>query len=385
MRALKPLMSCVAALVSLVVAAAAHAQITVGVVLSETGPAASLGIAQRHTIDLLPPTLAGQPVRYVVLDDQSSVPQAVANTRHLITEERVDVVLGSTITPNSLAMIEVVAEARTPMISWAASSRIVEPVDDQRRWVFKTPQNDQQMAMAIVSHMVERGIDTVGFIGFADAYGDSWWEQFSAIAQARGIDIVTHQRYNRTDTSVNGQTLHIMSKRPDAVLIAAAGTPAALPLKALKDRGFAGTLYQTHGAANNDFLRVCGRDCEGTFLPVGPVLVAAQLPDDHPVKASALAYVTTFEAVHGAGSVSAFGAHAWDSVLLLEAAVPVAVQQAEPGDAAFRVALRDALENVREVSGAHGIFTMSPGDHLGLDQRAAVMVEIQGGSWVLVP
>ncbi|HRQ55833.1 MAG TPA: ABC transporter substrate-binding protein [Azoarcus taiwanensis] len=362
---------------------AAHAQIKVGVTVSATGPAASLGIPERNTVDLMPKEIAGQAIQYIVLDDASDTTSAVKNIRRFVDEDRVDVVLGSTITPNSLAMIEVAAESRTPMISWAASSRIVEPVDDVRRWVFKTPQNDQHMATAIVEHMTNQGIKTVGFIGFADAYGEGWLEHFRTLAGLRGLDLVSTQQYNRTDTSVTGQVLQLISANPDAILIASSGTPAALPQRTLVERRYAGKIYQTHGVANNDFLRVCGRDCEGTFLPAGPVLVAEQLPDSNPVKASALTYIRAYEAAHGAGSVSTFGAHAWDSGVLLEAAVPEALKVAQPGTAEFRAALRDALENVRETAGAHGIFNMSPTDHLGFDQRARVMVQIQNGTWKL--
>lgn len=372
------------AAIGLAFAAGVNAQITVGVTVSATGPAASLGIPERNTVALMPQEIAGQSVRYIVLDDASDTTHAVTNIRKFVQEDRVDVVLGSTTTPNSLAMIDVAAESKTPMISWAASSRIVEPVDEKKRWVFKTPQNDQQMATAIIEHMTNHGVKTVGFIGFADAYGEGWWEQFNTLAEVRGLKVVSSQRYNRTDTSVTGQVLQLMSARPDAILIAGSGTPAALPQKTLKERGYTGKIYQTHGVANNDFLRVCGRDCEGTFLPAGPVLVAEQLPDDNPVKASALAYINAYEAAHGKGSVSTFGAHAWDSGVLLQAAVPEALKVAQPGTPEFRAALRDALENVKEVPGAHGIFSMSPDDHLGLDQRARVMVQIVNGTWKLV-
>ncbi len=365
-------------------AGAAQAEIKVGVTVSATGPAASLGIPERNTVDLMPKEIGGQKITYIVLDDASDTTSAVKNIRKLVSEDKVDVVLGSTISPNSLAMIDVAAESKTPMISWAAASRIVEPMDDKRHWVFKTPQNDAQMSTAIVEHMTSNGVKTVAFIGFADAYGEGWYEQFKGVAEARGIQIVANERFNRTDTSVTGQVLKLMSARPDAMFIAGSGTPAALPQKALKERGWTGKVYQTHGVANNDFLRVCGADCEGTLLPAGPVLVAQQLPDDNPVKASAMTYINTYEGVYGAGSVSTFGAHAWDSGVLLEAAIPEALKNAQPGTAEFRAALRDALENVKEAAGAHGVFNMSPTDHLGLDQRARVMVQIQDGKWKLV-
>ena len=385
LKPLKHLTLAAAAAAALLASLAARADITVGVTVSATGPAASLGIPEKNTIALMPKTLGGQKVNYIVLDDASDTTKAVSNARKLITEDKVDIILGSTTTPNSLAMIDVVAEAQVPMISMAASARIVEPVDAKKRWVFKTPQNDIMMALAIVTHMANAGVKTAGFIGFADAYGEGWYQEFAKIAAIKGIQITASERYARTDTAVTGQVLKIVAAKPDAVLIAGSGTPAALPQKTLKERGYAGKYYQTHGVANADFLRVGGKDLDGTFLPSGPVLVAEQLPAGHPVKKSAMAYVTAYEAMYGKGTVSTFGAHAWDTGLLMSAAVPVALKKGEPGTPAFRNALRDALENVRDLPGAHGIFSMSPTDHLGLDQRARVMVKIENGAWKYQP
>jgi len=365
------------------IAVGALADINVGVTLSATGPAASLGIPEKNTIDLLPKTIAGQKVNYLVLDDASDTTTAVKNAKKLISESKVDLIIGSTTTPNSLAMIDVAAEGETPMIALAASARIVEPMDDKRKWVFKTPQNDAQMSTAIVEHMTNNKVQTVAYIGFSDAYGEGWWNEFSKLAEVRKLKLVANERFNRTDTTVTGQILKILSTKPDAVLIGGAGTPAALPQKSLKEKGFKGLIYQTHGVANNDFLRVCGKDCEGTVLPTGPVLVAAQLPADNPVKKAAMEYVTKYEAANGKGSVSAFGAYAWDAGLLLANAAPVALKKAPPGSREFRIALREALEATKNVAGAHGVFNMSASDHLGLDQRARVMVTVQEGGWKL--
>jgi branched-chain amino acid transport system substrate-binding protein len=375
----------VAAAAALLAATLAQADINVGVTLSATGPAASLGIPEKNTVALMPKTIAGQKVNYIVLDDASDTTAAVSNTRKLVSEHKVDVILGSTTTPNSLAMIDVAAESQTPMISMAASARIVEPMDAKRKWVFKTPQNDIMMSLAIAEHMAAAGVQTVAFIGFSDAYGEGWYQEFSKAAALKKLKIVANERYARTDTSVTGQALKIMAAKPDAVLIAGSGTPAALPQKTLKERGFNGKVYQTHGVANADFLRVGGKDVEGTLLPAGPVLVADQLPASHPVKKSAQAYVAAYEGANGKGSVSTFGAHAWDAGLLMSSAVPVALKKAQPGTPEFRSALRDALEATKEVAGAHGIFTMSPNDHLGLDQRARVMVKIENGTWKYQP
>jgi branched-chain amino acid transport system substrate-binding protein len=374
-----------AALALAVGSSAALADINVGVTVSATGPAASLGIPERNTFALLPTMVAGQKLNYIVLDDASDTTAAVRNARKFVTEDKVDIVIGSTVTPNSLAMIDVVAESETPMISMAASKAIVEPVDAKRRWVFKTPQNDAQMSTAIVQHMLDNKIQTVAYIGFSDAYGEGWAREFGSIAELRKLKLVASERFARSDLAVTGQILKILAAKPDAVLIGGSGTPAALPQKTLKERGYTGRIYQTHGVANADFLRVCGKDCEGTFLPSGPMLVADQLPADNPVKKSATAYVRAYEAAHGKGSASTFGGHAWDAFRLLEAAVPAALKAGQPGSKAFRAGLRDALEKTSNLPGAHGIFNMSDKDHLGLDQRARVMVKIENGSWKYVP
>ena len=239
------------------------------------------------------------------------------------------------------------------------------------------------MSTALVERMLTNKVQTVAFIGFADAYGEGWYQEFSKIADVRKLKIVANERYNRADTSVTGQVLKIMAAKPDAVLIAGAGTPAALPQKALKERGYTGQFYQTHGVANMDFLRVCGKDCEGTYLPAGPVLVAAQLPDSNPIKKVAMDYTSRYEAAYGKGNVSTFGAHAWDASILLQNAIPVALKRAQPGTREFRSALRDALEGLKNITVSHGIVNMSAQDHLGFDQRARVMVMIDGGAWKL--
>jgi branched-chain amino acid transport system substrate-binding protein len=371
------------ALPLLLLSLASRADINVGVTLSTTGPAASLGIPQKNTVALLPKEVSGQKINYIVLDDASDTTAAVTNTRKLVAEHKVDLILGATTTPASLAMIDPVAESETPMISMAAGAKIVEPVDAKRRWVFKTTQSDLMMSLAVADSMVSSGVKTVGFIGFADAYGEGWLQEFSKVAEMKNIKLVASERFNRTDTSVSGQVLRVMAAKPDAVLVVGSGTPAVLPQRTLKERGFTGPIYQTLGVANADFLRVGGKDVEGTLIAVGPVLVADQLPANHPVKATALAYYQAYEKANGKGSVSTFGGHLWDAAQLFIAAAPQALKKAQPGTPAFRAALRDSLEQIKDLKASHGVFNISPTDHLGLDQRARVMVRIENGAWKL--
>lgn len=364
-------------------AAPALAQIKIGVTISTTGPAASLGIPEKNAFAIAPREIAGKKIEWIVLDDASDPVAAVKNARKFTSEDKVDVIAGSSITPNSLAMIDVAAESETPMIAIASSLRIVDPVDAKKHWVFKTPQNDAHMMTAMTAHMADNGIKTVGLIGFNDAYGEGVISEFGKLTGARRLSVVATERYARTDTSVTGQVLKLMAANPDAIMIAASGTPAALPAKALKERGYKGKIYFTDGVINDDFLRVGGKDLEGAFLPAGPFVVAKQLPDSNPTKKVSLDFIKLHDAKYPPGTANSFSAHGWNVWLILQHAIPQALKVAQPGTREFRKALRDAIENTKDLVVTHGVINMSKTDHMGFDQRARVMVKIENGTWKL--
>lgn len=368
-------------LAAVLAAAPAAAQIKIGISISTTGPAASIGASTKNAVLLWPKEIAGQKVEYILLDDASDVTNAVRNVRKLTTEQHVDVVVGPNTTPNALAMLDVIAEAQTPMVTLAASASIVEPVDAKRAWAFKMPQNDTHMSTILTQSMADSGIKTVGFIGFADAYGEGWWREFSKLAELRKLRIVASERYARNDTSVTGQILKIMSAKPDAVLIAASATPAVLPQKTLVERGYKGKIYQTHGIGTLDFLKVGGKDVEGTLFPTGPAVVARGLPDNNPVKKVALEFTRKYEAAYGAGTTTQFAGDAWGAYMLIANAVPKALKTAKPGTKEFRAALRTAIENTTNLTVPQGVINMTPKDHVGLDQRSRVMGRITGNKF----
>jgi len=376
---------------------AQQAPLKIGVVVSATGPGASLGIPERNTLLLLEDQvnkrggLAGRPVQFIIIDDASDTTQAVRATKKLIQEDQVLAIIGTTITPSTLAMIDPLAEAGVPNISLAANREIVAPMDDKRKWIFKTPQTEEQMSQPIVQDMKASGVKSAAYIGFNDAYGEGWAKAFEATAKEAGINVVDSERFSRSDTSVAGQILRILSKNPDAVLIGGSGTAPVLPQRTLRERGYKGLIYQTHGVANPDFLRVGGDAVIGTRLPAGPILVFDQLPAGFPTKKVDQTYVQQYEAKYGIGSYSTFGGHAYDAWLILSAALGRTLKTVQPTDlTAFRKTLRDEIEATKGVVGTHGIFTMSPTDHLGLKfSEAAVMVEVVKNSagkltWKLV-
>lgn len=362
------------------VTSSASADINVGITLCATGPGAALGIPERNTVALLPTAIGGEKINYIVLDDGTDATTASKNARKLVTENNVDILIGSSSVPPAMAVAEVANETKTPQLS-------LSPIDiagDKNTWVFRSPQHNMVMAQALADHMKAANVKTLGFIGFSDGYGESWLKEMTKAAEAAGIRMAAVERFNRTDTSVTGQALKLANAKPDAILVAASGTPSALPQLALLERGFKGQIYQTHGTATKEYIRVGGKAVDGTILPAGPVIVASQLPDSHPSKKVGIDYSRQYEEKYGQGSLSSFGAHMYDAYLLFASAAPVALKKARPGTPEFRQALREALETNREVVGTHGVFNMNASDHFGHDARARVLVRVEKGDWKLV-
>ena len=365
---------------SVLASAAVYAQkpVTIGVTISATGPAASLGIAQRNTIELLPKKLGGRDVNYVVLDDATDPSQATRNARRLVEVDNVDALIGSSTTPNSLAIAEVANESKVPQLGLAPYAAA------QQTWTFSLPQTYGLMYEAVFDRLKQQNIKTIAFVGFSDALGDASWREVERLAKQHNIQVVVSERYARTDQSVTAQALKVMQSKADAVVFAASGSAAALPMRTLRERGYQGPFFHNHGVANNDFLRIAGKMGDGMIAPTGLVLVAEQLPDSHPSKAVGTKYLVQYEGKFGAGSRNPFGAYAYDAYLLLDKAVSTIPANVEPGTQQFRDALLAALEKTDKVPLTHGLSSLSRENHFGLDKEAVVLITIDNGAWRLV-
>jgi branched-chain amino acid transport system substrate-binding protein len=358
----------------------ANAQIKIGLMVSATGPTSAIGIPQKNTGALLPAKIGDATVEYIQLDDGGDTTRAVQNAKKLIQENNIDALIGPSTTPNALAILPLIAEAKVPLMATVGTQSVVEPLDAQRRWVFKTTQNDDLIAEALVGHMTKNGVKTVGFIGLNDPYGENWHKVFSELAQKAGIAIAGNERYARQDQSVTGQTLKLIAAKPDAVLVAGVGGPGVLPQTTLRDQGYKGTIYQTHGIATDDFIRLGGAKVEGTILAAGPMLVIDEIPASNPIKQVSLAYIQAYEKMYSSKPAT-FGANTYDSGLILQHAIPEALKKAKPGTEAFRVALRDALEHAGNVVGCQGVFNMTATNHNGMDKRARVLITVRDGKF----
>jgi branched-chain amino acid transport system substrate-binding protein len=355
------------------------AQVKVGVITGATGPGASLGIPYKNTFSVLPKTLGGLSVQYIIMDDATDPTNAVKFARKLTVEDNVDILIGSSSLPAVMAMTDVSAETKTLQLALtplgAAASK--------NAWAFSVVQPVAVMIGAVAQDMRASGVKNVAYIGFSDSWGDLVLAGLKANADAAGIKIVAEERFARLDTSVAGQVLKIIAANPDAVMVGATGTPGALPDIALSERGFKGKVYNDHGVINRDFLRVGGKNVEGIVAPTGPVMVAGQLPDSNPIKKVAVEFTKIYEDAFGAGSLTASAAYSYDAYLLADQAVATAAKSAKPGTPEFRQAVRDAVESTKELVGTHGIYNMTTTDHNGVDNRAAVLVRVEAGAWKL--
>lgn len=358
---------------------AAWADITVGVSVPLTGPASGLGIPMANGVKMWPATIGGEKVNVVILDDATDPTKGVQNARRFVNQDKVDVIVGSGATPVAIPMADVASESGTPHL--ALSPIGLPPGKDA--WSFRMPQSNGVMAEAMVEHMKKQGVKSVGFLGYTDAYGEQWLQALNPLLEKAGIKLVGAERFARSDTSVTAQALKLVAANPDAMVVVASGSGAAMPQLGLVERGFKGKVYQTHAAATRDLMRVGGKAVEGTFVTSGPVVVAEQLPDNHPSKALGVKFNAEYEKIHGAGLRNQFAAHSYDAYLILDKVVPVAMKKGKPGTPEFRAALKEALESQGAMPVTHGILDFTATDHWGFKSGSGVVMKVVNGDWKL--
>ena len=374
---MKTIKTLIATAVAVLAAGTAHADINIGVSLALTGPGSGLGIPMQNQLKLFPSTIAGEKVNLIVLDDATDPGKGAANARRFVTEDKVDVIIGSCITAVAAAMTDIAAEAGTVQL---AGSPVGVPAGKDK-WLFRLPQSNTVMGHAMVEHMKKQGIKTLGFLGYTDAYGEQWLKEITPLLDKAGIKMVGVERFARPDTSVTPQALKLTSANPDAILIVASGSGAAMPEMGILDRGYKGKIYQTHAAASQDLMRIGGKAVNGTFVVSGPAVIAEQLPDSHPSKKVAVDFVQKYEKAYGPNSRNQFAGHAYDAQIALEKVIPMALKKAKPGTPEFRTAIRDGLETMGRTVFSHGVMNWTAADHWGYTNETGVMLQVVDGKF----
>jgi branched-chain amino acid transport system substrate-binding protein len=355
-------------------------EITIGISITTTGPGAPLGVSERNALDFVAKEIAGVPLKVIVLDDGGDPTNATTNARRFVTESKADIIMGSSTTPSSIAVSNVANEAGIPHIGLSPF-----PITPERaKWSVTMPQPVSIMGKVLYEHMKAHNVKTVGYIGYSDSYGDLWFNDFKFQAVPMGMTVVDEERFARPDTSVAGQVLKLVAANPDAVLVGASGTAAGLPQTELRERGYKGLIYQTHGAASMDFIRIAGKAAEGVIMASGPVMDPEDQPDEAQTKKPGLAIDTAYEAKYGPNSRSQFAGHSYDAFLVLERVVPVALKTAKPGTGEFHEAIRQALLTEHEIAASQGVYNFTEKDRYGLDDRSRIILTVKDGKYVLV-
>jgi len=352
--------------------------ITIGITIITTGPGAALGIPERNALEFVPKEIAGYPLKVIVLDDGGDPTNATTNARRFVTESKADIIMGSSSTPSTIAVANVANEAGIPHFGLAPF-----PVTPERaKWSVDMPQSVAIMGKVLYAHMKAHNIKTVGYIGYSDSYGDLWFNDFKDQGVPLGMTLVDEERFARPDTSVTGQVLKLVAANPDAILVGASGTAAALPQTELRERGYKGLIYQTHGAASMDFIRIAGKAAEGVIMASGPVMSPETQPDSALTKKPGLALNAAYEAKYGANSRSQFAGHSYDAFEVLKRVIPTALKTAKPGTPEFREAIRQAFLSEREIAASQGVYNFTEKDRYGLDDRSRIILTVKDGKYV---
>jgi branched-chain amino acid transport system substrate-binding protein len=371
------LFAAAAAVAFLGVSAEAQAQIKLGAILSISGPGAAMGVGYKGAFDFFPKEIGGVPVEYIVRDDATDANVGFTAAQRMISEDHIDAFIGPSLTATDAAVAPLANQAHVPMLAMAPYE--YDPA--KQPYTFSDAQPLSLMMAAVFKYMQAHGVKQIGYIGFSDGWGDQVLAATKQWSQTDGMTILADERYARTDTSAEAQVLKLMSVHPEAIVMGTSATPAALPVVALRHRGFKGGLYGNHGIVSPAFIKVGGAAAEGVIAVTSPVVVYDQLPDSNVVKPVAAAFMADYTKQFGPQSINPFAGYSYDAMLLLKNAIPIALKAGKPGTEEFRVALRDALEKTHELVGVSGVYDMSPTNHNGQDARAAVLVEVKDGAW----
>jgi branched-chain amino acid transport system substrate-binding protein len=372
-----------AAFAAALMTSAAYAQtpeINIGISIATTGPAAALGIPERNALEFVPKEIGGVALKVTVLDDGGDPTAATTNARRFVTESKADIIMGSSTTPPTVAISTVANEAGIPHFALAPM-----PVNDARaKWSVVMPQPVPIMGKVIYENMKAKGVKSIGYIGFSDSYGDLWFNDLKTQTGPMGMTIATEERFARPDTSVAGQVLKLVAANPDAILIGASGTAAALPQAALRERGYKGPIYQTHGAASMDFIRIAGPAAEGVLMASGPVMDPEGQPDTALTKKPGMTLNAAYEGKYGPNSRSQFAGHSFDAFEILKRVIPVALKAGKPGTPEFREGIRQALLSEKDMAASQGVYNFTEKDRYGVDDRARILLTVKDGKYVAV-
>lgn len=361
-------------------AALAADPIRIGAIVSATGPATFLGDPEQKTLEMMVKDInaaggvLGRQLELVLYDDGSDATKANAFARRLTMQDNVDVVIGPSTTGSTMAIVPQFEGRKTPLVSLAGASVIVEPA---KPYVFKMPHSDRMAAQAVLDDLKKRGIKSFALLSDTGGFGKSGREETVKLAAKMGLTISADEAYGEKDTDMTPQLTHAKDSGAGAIFVFGTGQAPTVISRNYQQLKLTVPLYMSHGQASTEYIKLSGPAGEGVRMPTPALLVADQLPDSDPQKALSLQYKTEFEKLYKV-DISSFGGYAYDGIRL----IVDAIKRAGGTD---KEKLRAALEATSKFAGASGIYSMSPTDHMGLGTDSFRMVEVKGGQFKLVP
>ena len=354
----------------------------VGAVFSVTGRTSFLGEPEKKTAVMIAEAINkvgginGHPLELVIYDDESDETKAVLAVKRLLKKDKVPVIIGPSLSGNTLAVVKIMNDAKVPLVSCAASNKIVTPVVD-RKWIFKVPQSDTHAVEKVYDHLLKNGINKIAIMSVSTGFGASGREELLRLAPQVGIEIVADERYGPKDTDITAQLTRIRGTDAQAIVNWSVGPTQVLAVKNWHDLGMTSIpFYQSHGFGSRKNIKLAGGAAEGVFCPLGRVNIPDLVPADHPQKKIIEIYNKAYQEKYNE-PLSSFGGHGWDALnLVIDALKAVGPDSAK---------IRDYIENRTNFIGQHGVFNFSPTDHNGLTKEAFEMVVVKDGDWALAP
>ena len=355
----------------------------VGGVFSVTGRTSFLGDPEKKTAEMLAEKINnagginGKKLELIIYDSEGDATKANLAVRKLITQDKVCAVIGPSLSGTSMAVVPLAAKYKTPLVSCAASYKIVwdDKESKARKWVFKTPQTDTMAVQAIYTYLKKKGVNKIAVLSVTSGFGASGRGELLRLAPEYGMNIVADEKYGPKDTDMTVQLTKIKGKNPQVIVNWSVGPTQVVVLRNWKDLGMTSIpFYQSHGFGSRKNIELAAGAAEGVYCPLGAVNVSELLPDNHPQKAVTMQYMKDYAAKYNE-PLSSFGGHAWDALeLVADALKAVGCDKAK---------IRDYLENTQGFVGQHGVFNFSADDHIGLDKNAFQMVVVKNGDWAL--
>jgi len=354
----------------------------VGAVFSVTGRTSFLGEPEKKTAVMIAEAINkvgginGHPLELVIYDDESDETKAVLAVKRLLKKDKVPVIIGPSLSGNTLAVVKVMNDAKVPLVSCAASNKIVTPVVD-RHWIFKVPQSDTHAVEKIYDYLLKNGIKKIAIMSVSTGFGASGREELLRLAPQVGIEILADERYGPKDTDITAQLTRIRGTDAQAIVNWSVGPTQVLAVKNWHDLGMTKIpFYQSHGFGSRKNIKLAAGAAEGVFCPLGRVNIPDLVPDDHPQKKVIEIYNKAYQEKYSE-PLSSFGGHGWDALnLVIDALKAVGPDSAK---------IRDYIETRTNFIGQHGVFNFSPTDHNGLNKEAFEMVVVKDGDWALAP